>query len=525
MSRYHARGAALPLILLLVAGLLSMSVFALDAARLKSDAAQLKRATDAAALAVAQAAARDPDTDVQTLAERYVRSNLGTDAAQLSEDLLIQLSPVSNDEGKGYTVSARFAGTPFLTGASTQTVSVSSTAIARYLPLEVSLALPNTTSENTSNLAVLRRLGKHFAEKLVEEREKAWLAIVPYSGLVNVSPTYTNPATRTPRGPSAEHRQRLLQWATSSALRPVELTSLFRTGYSGLADARIPNRRANLLCLARGLSVGENYFWDEAPGGQFNRVYYRADLPVNGSPGADPISWIGPNPLLGQANGTNDTRWMVADKDCPSAPLLPLSKDLDKIGERLDQMTTRFNANYAIAMGWSAMALAPAFRGNLGWGLPDDLPGDFKQDNSGSYKTIVMLINTTGQRWFDTDAYNFNPGDGNGQLGTEFARSLVTSRFANLCDSFRKRKLRFFLIAIGVDGVQNDDLNASGPIDAFSHFKSLAGPGLSHCAEESSDITYLPGSDFNATEDEVKARLDKILEDIRQKSTFVQLIQ
>ncbi|GAB4063402.1 pilus assembly protein [Uliginosibacterium sediminicola] len=520
MMSKDCRGAALPLSLLLLAGVLSLSVFALDAARMKSDAAQLKRATDAAALAVAQAAARAPDTDVQTLAESYVRSNLGTDAAQLSEDLRIQLSPVSNAEGKGYTVSASFVSAPLLSGASTQTVSVSSTAIARYQPLEVSLVLPNTSSENDSNLAVLRRLGRHFAENLVDSRENAWLALVPYSQAVNVSVELGS------NGPGAEHALRLRQWAMASALRPVELTALFRSGYAGLTDRRIPDRRANLLCMYRGLNLGENYFWDQPPSGQF-RVYYRADLPENGSPGAPAISWIGPNPTFGQANGANDTRWMVADKGCPHAPLLPLSNDLDKIGERLDQMSTRFNVNYAIAMGWAAMALAPAFQGSSGWGLQNDLPGEFQDGNSGSYKTIVMLVNTTGQRWFDSDSYNAYVGqsiDGGTGQGSGASDPVITRRFARLCDSFRQRKLRFFLIAVGQDEIPNNDLGASGTIDGASQFRRIAGPGLTNCAEDKGDITYLSGFDFVAREGTIQDRLDEILKDIRQKSTYVRLI-
>ena len=528
MSRRHARGAAAPLQLLLITGLVTLAAFTLDGTRVKSDAAQLKRATDAAAMAVAQAAARDPKTDVQQIAKQYIQSNLGLDATQLAQELSITLSPVTTDEGKGYTVSASFASTPVLRGASTENVSVSSTAIARYAPVEVSLTLPNSLSENASNLAVLRRLGSHFAENLVKNREDAWLALVPYSQSVNVSPTYTNPETRTPRGPSAEHIQRLRQWAMSSALAPIELTTLWRSGKaSNLSDARIPDRRANLLCMYRGLNQRENYFWDSAPEGQF-RIYYRADLPENGSPGANPIFWTGPNPMFGQATGTNDTRWMVADKGCPSAPLLPLTNDLDKIEERLGQMSTRFNVNYAIAMGWSAMALSPAFRGTTGWGLQNDLPKNFSDENNNNYKAIVMLVNTTDQRWFDSDGYNAYIGkavDGQAPTGGENL-SLRTQRFAQLCDSFRKRKLRFFLIAVGVDEIANNDLGAEGTtVNGASMFRNIAGPGLAGCAEESTDITYLPGFDFIATETQIQDRLDKILDDIRQKTTFVRLIQ
>ncbi|WP_211090079.1 pilus assembly protein [Pseudothauera nasutitermitis] len=524
-ARRRLRGGALPFLLLLIGAGLTLAAYTTEGARLKSSAAQLKHATDAAAMAVTQAYAGDSGTDVQALAEKYVRANLGMDAIQLENGLDVALERVTRDDAKGFRVSATFRAEASMLGPGAD-VTVSSAAVALSKSLEVALALPNTGAENSSNLAVLRRLGKQFAENLVAGRNNAWLALVPYSQAVNVSPDYTNPTTRSPRGPSADHRQRLTQWAMSSALRPVELTSLFRTGYSGLHDARIPDRRANLLCMYRGLYRGENYFWDAAPSGQF-RIYYRHDLPVNGSPGADPISWVGPNPDFGQATGVNDTRSMVADKGCPSAPLLPLTNDLDKIEERLEQMSTRFNVNYAIAMGWSAMALAPAFRGAAGWNLEDDLPRDFDDDGGDTVKAIILLGNTTDQRWFDSDSYNAYVGEavqGCEELGCVHD-SVITQRFANLCKSFQARKLRFFLIVVGQDEIENNDLGAEGTVDGASEFRRIAGPGLEGCAEKSADLTYLSGYDFVAAEGRIQSRLDNIADELRQKSNFIRLIE
>lgn len=525
-SPHRQRGISAILLLLFIGGTLALIAFSSDSARISADAAQLKRATDAAAMAAALARAADPDAEIQRLSERYVGANLGLDEEQTSRQLAVIAEPVTREGDRGVRVSARFSARPLLSSSDDVQATVRSTAIAREKSLEVALALPNTSAETAANLAVLRRVTKNFASQLIaQQSDQTWLALVPYSQAVNVSPTYTNPSTRSPRGPSAEHIQRLRQWAAAGALNPVELTTLFRSGKaSSMADARIPDRRANLLCLYRGLQSGENYFWDEAPGGQF-KVYYRADLPENGSPGADPISWVGPNPLFGRATGTNDTRWMVADKGCPSAPLLPLTNDLDQIDERLEHLSARYNANYAIALGWSAMALSPAFRGSAGWNLPDDLPRNFRDDKNGSYKAVVMLVNTTGQRWMDTDGYNFETGQNSGSLGSEILRDQAASRFVALCNSFSQRKLRVFVIVVGVDGIANNDLGAEGTlINGVSAFRTIAGPGLARCAEEASDITYLSGADFTATEASLRERLDEILEDIRQKRSFVQLV-
>ena len=137
----------------------------------------------------------------------------------------------------------------------------------------------------------MRRLTREFASDVFGTRPdgRTWLALVPYSQSVNVY--------------DAEDSNRILRWATPAALRPVELRSLF-TRYAGLNDRRIPDRRANLLCMYRGLARGQNYFWDQAPSGQF-KIHYRHDLPQNGSPGA-----------LRRASVLN--RWQTASNPTPN---------------------------------------------------------------------------------------------------------------------------------------------------------------------------------------------------------------
>ncbi|MBT0570727.1 hypothetical protein KIK84_10330 [Curvibacter sp. CHRR-16] len=515
----YQQGGIAPLLLLLTGATLTLLVYATAGTRLKTDAAQLKRATDAAAMAVTQAYASDKKTDVQTLAEKYVRTNLGMDAQQLQNQLSVSVERVTRDDAQGFRVSATFHTEATALERSAD-VTVSSAAVGLYKAVEVSLALPNTTSETSSNLAVLRRLGMRFADQLVADRNNAWIALVPYSQSVNVSPDFTDPTTRTPRGPSAAHLARLRSWTTANALRPQRLQALFRTGFSGLSDARMPDRRANLLCLFRGLHQGENYFWDSAPGAQFG-VYYRHDLPENGSLGADPISWIGPDPTFGSISGALDTRFLVADRGCPAAPLLPLTNDLDKVQERLSQMSTRFNANYAIALGWSAMALAPAFRGSSGWGSTE-LPHDFDNEDGETVKAIVMLVNSTGQRWFDTDIYN---AWGEDFPASSNQNSTVSQRFSSLCDSFKKHKVRLFMVVVGKDEIENDDLNSSGTINAASAFRRIAGSALQACAQEDSDHTYMTAFDFVASEDRIQNQMDKIVEKLRQTSNFIRLIE
>jgi Flp pilus assembly protein TadG len=509
--RSRQRGSAALLLLLLLTGLVALAAFNSDSTRMSADAAQLKRATDAAALACAAALVEDENADLQQIAERYVRANLGMDDEQTGNALHITVTLGKNDGDSTVRVQADFSAQALLNDAGPQQVSVASTAAARQKSLEVALALPNTLNENSAELAVLRRLGKGFARELIGERDNTFLALVPYSQSVNVY--------------DAQNTGRIRNWASSGALNPVELTSLFRSGYGSLADRRMPDRRANLLCVYRGLNRGENYHWEQSPSGQF-QIYYRHDLPSNDLVyGIEPyeISWTGPNPDFGQATGVNDTRYLIADRGCPHAPLLPLSNDLAAIDARLEQMRSRFNTNYAIALGWSAMALAPSFRGGNGWGLQDDLPHDFDEDSSDHVKAIVFVVKSTGQRWFDSDSYNSYVGkkiDGDNDSGSS-NDSLITQRFRNLCTSLRARDIKVFLIVTGSDEAEDEN----GNITSASYFRQVAGPGLNVCAERNADQTYLKGSDFAASEGQIEDRLQEISSRLHVLSNDLRLIE
>lgn len=511
-------GGMAPFLALGLAGVMMAGAYVVDTSRMTSSAAQVKRATDAAALAVGMqrlADATTPQAVLERIAVEYVQNNLGMDSA-LRDTLdgdSIEVSLGRTQEGaQTYEVAAAFEASTILLRGAAATVNVRSVAEVFDRPAEIALILPNTLSETAAELSVLRRLSKRFATELLGEgggnkgQGNIWLSLVPYSQSVNVY--------------DEDDPSRIRRWATSKALRPVELTSLFRTGYRGLDDARIPDRRAKLLCMYRGMRLGDNYYWDEAPNGQFG-VYYRHDLPDNGSPGAAPISWVGPNPMLGLANGVNDTRWMVADRGCPQAALLPLTNDMDRIEQRLNEMDTRFNVNYAIAMGWGAVALSPAMRGQAGWG-DKELPLDFNEGEgeSSNTKAIVMLANTMGN-WFDTDSYNFGgPNDPAqkdvGQNGTDGAREAAKRRFVLLCESFRRRNLKFYFIGVR-------------PGDPEDHGRTLFGedaiPGLQICASDGGLLEFANASSFVDGEDEIQRRLDKIADDIKSKRSYVRLVE
>jgi len=513
------KGAGTAFLVFGTMALLVSGALVVDTLNATGDAAQIKRATDAAAWAIGNQVVVSHsenqsfnEQDMTELAYMYIAHNLGMNT-QLSSQITRENISVTRGEDDGaiqtYTVSVSFNTAPELLKINSIRQDIFSEVEVRTASLEVALAIPNTLSEGGPNMAALRRMGNSFAQALVSSNENAWLSLVPYSQSVNVY--------------DPDNANRIREWSSPGALNPVELTTLFQTGYGNLADRRLPDRRYNRLCLFRGLDRGDNYFWDEAPGGQFG-IHYRADLPVNSSINYN-VSWIGPNPMFGQAGGTNDTRFLIVDHGCPVAPLLPLSNDLNKISERLGEMTAGFNVNFAIAMGWAATTLAPEFRGEQGWGLPDSLPKDFSEGNSDRVKAIVLLVNSTDMRWFDSDGYNAYNGQAiDGCQGSTDGcndETLITQRFAELCDSFRARDLRFFLIATGSDDAEDEN----GQVPSASAFRRIAGTGLNKCAVKGSDLSYFNGANFVESENKMTERLASIVEELQQQSSFVRLIK
>ncbi|MGE0973144.1 hypothetical protein ACQFN5_28380 (plasmid) [Klebsiella sp. WOUb02] len=138
-----------------------------------------------------------------------------------------------------------------------------------------------------------------------------------------------------------------------------------------------------------------------------------------------------------------------------------------------------------------------------------------------------MLVNSSEMKWFDSDAYNAHVGktiDGCASDGSNCGNGdeLITQRFASLCSSFRNRDLRFFLIVTGNDEAEDEDGDA---ITSGSDFRRIAGPGLSECAVKSTDLTYYKGEDFTVSEQKITDRLNEIVQELRQESSFVRLIE
>ncbi|RRO07210.1 Tad domain-containing protein [Pectobacterium aquaticum] len=493
--------------------LLVTAAFIVDTSTATGDATQIKRATDAAALAVGHQATINGEEysqeETNKLAYDYVKNNLGMNRA-LSEKLAagdVSVTEGRNSETrKTYTVTVAFETKPSLLSLGARKQEVYSTSEVINRPTEIAFVMPVTGDMSEGDIRSLKSVSRSFVERMLSsadgKRDNLWLSLVPYSQSVSVY--------------DAEDANRIRRWAAPGALNPPELRSLFASGVvSSIADRRFPDRRANLLCMYRGLGREENFFWDEPPVGQF-KVYYRHDLPQNGSPGAPPISWRGPNPDFDDTNAV-DTRWIVADKGCPNAALMPLTNEESKLNQRIEQFSARFNVNYAIGMSWAGAALSPNMRGSDGWG-DATLPLDFNLDGNGDgQKVIVMMANTVGD-WFDTDSYNFNRNQFSGSSGSDVAREFAQQRFRDLCSSFRARNIKFYFVGIRPGDPEDFGRNL---------FDREATPGLLICTEGEKRMSFIDGAGFGAegVEDQLIQRLNRIAGQIETEGGYVRLVE
>ncbi len=202
------------MVLALVGGLLAAG-FAIDVLRMTGDAGQLKRATDAAALALGREYIRnskDFDTVGPTLAGDYVRANLGagSDLKATLED--VGLTKTVSGGNTILEVAARFTSQPTLSGQAPHAFTIRSAAEVHVGSIEVALVLPFTVDISRASMTVLTNLGKTFASDLMRDDAHVYVSVVPYYQRVNVY--------------DAKRRSRIRSWPRPEGLKPRELTNI-----------------------------------------------------------------------------------------------------------------------------------------------------------------------------------------------------------------------------------------------------------------------------------------------------------
>lgn len=503
-------GAAAPFAVLAFVGALMAISYAVDTTRMVNSSAQIKRATDAAAMAVGNSELLNNNegklSELQKLAYGYVRSNLGMDS-ELVEQIAqgqINVTRGKSEDGVTYSVSVALDAKSDLLGVGEQEQVISSTAEVVTQDTEVALVIPNSAgAASSANLSALRELSIDFMGELDVEEGNVWFSLVPFMSSVNVF--------------DSEDPDRIFRWSKEGALNPLELNSLFRSGsLRHLADPRSPDVITDRLCMFRGLGEEENFFWDESPTSQFG-VYYSAGSAV-GAP-APVIRWRGPNPILWPDTGGIDFREMWPQRGCPIAPLLPLTNDVDKLEARFDQMQpvdASYN-NLAIAMGWAGSTLAPNMRGTSGWG-DSELPLDFDE----GVKAIVLLFDADDYSG-DTNGYNRRIGESSGN-GTEGLYQFAKRRFEDLCRDFQAKNIKFFMIAAFPSGVVDGVVGNTTSDYLDGRFGSDVIPSLQICAGNGGALYAVETPSFSDGRSQIKQYLKDIAGKIRS-NYYVRLIK
>jgi len=511
VSLHRQRGNVAPMLILALAGGLIASAFAFDVMRLDANASQLKRAADAAVLAVGHAALENPDrsdTELGQLAEQYVHANPGLDRRLANEIAAGSITLTRSDDGNRtlFAVQVEVDTRGALSGEALDTgeqhLTVTSRAEVIRDPLEVALMLPNSRAENGRHMAALRRLAHDVSAQLLEgdTREDTWVALVPYAQAVNVF--------------DADHPDRVLDWSDPATWRPAGESNLiawfWRQGYRGLIDPLMPDRQMNLLCLGRGLLPGQNYAWQQPPDASFE-IYYRFELPSNGASRAYPDA-----PRIPR---DNDNRAMIADYGCPRAPVLPLSDDQRAIDARLSQMQAHFVINLGIAMGWAGMTLAPEMGGVDGWG-EHDRPLDFAADH---HKAVVVLNSVFSS--LDSDSYNYPQGKNSAirtpgnQMAVE--AGVMAERIASLCASFEARDIKLYYLGLDRPPAVDPSNPIAGP--AYQAFRQQVIPTLTRCAD--GDLHEVRADGFASAEASMGDYLSDIVADLQHRRSSVRLIE
>lgn len=512
--RDESGSGAVTAVFLLIAGI-ALAAFAVDATRVSSDGARLKQATDAAAQAVAMEAAKDSETDVAAMAERYVAVNLGLDREQLSRDLTVSVEPVTWKEYEGYRVKASFRALPSLLGGRGRTVEMSSAAVAIYNPLEVAFVVPSTMNESARDIEAIRDIGTDFYDELIDGRADRWMALVPYSDGVNVWDDKKGVA-------------RIRSWALPDRIEPTWFRYIKQDGgVSNMVSPRMPDVRKKILHVRRGMLAGEVFDWTKPPAQSFEisaQTCAGGNCIMSNFPGGWPyIEWRGPViPSLGDGlSGPTDQRYIAADNTVPLTALLPLTDSREDFVARLDKMIPdhaeiNHAMNMNIAMGWGAMALSPGFRGIDGWGDLDH-PRDFSEDGKSTVKAIVMLANLNGNLLdIDMDSNNFYLDiaalGGKTEVNDD---DFVRQRIEDLCDSFRKHQDFYFYMLL---------IPPSNYEAGKQRYDELS-PTLLACGRNSGDVSELKTPSFADGKEAVIDRLNQIAADLENKSSYARLIE
>lgn len=503
-------GGIAPFVALGLAGVMFAGAYVVDATRMTTSAAQLKRATDAAAMAVAMDSMEQSGQSAQQLnqlAEQYVRSNLGMDSRLNSQIEDIQVATGRSGIGWTYRVSLQLNPVSPLLGAVSEPIHVHSTAYAEMPKTEIALVLPGPEGNNfRSNSRALAEIINEFVDEMfvgavADTKPNLRIGVVPYGVGVNVSLGQKRRATPL-------RVERLRKWVSTRYLKsppanvftpnPEVIYFDWRDTtprVDGFDHPLIPDNRVNKLCITDEREVPNRFYWRDSAIEAF-----RLNNPV--------IFHSPENPYI-RMNRIGEPHYLLNTKNCPEAIVLPLEESREKIKKAVMDNTDYQigNVNYGSGLVWAGRVLSPDMRGDAGWG-DDVYPLDFEE----SKKYIIMLAVDAG----------YGSDDVQKAAGSPYTESNAISRFSALCQEYTENNIETNLIVFyeGSSDQREEEAREDTP------FYQTIGNPMKLCTNGDERISYVNGSSFSSDKvrEILRQKLKNIADDILKTSNQVRLI-
>ncbi len=385
-----SRGAAILMIGLAIIPLALALGLVIDSTRSYTAHNRLQAAVDAAALAAANSI-EDEEEAMEAAASMFFDSNYPDN--YLGGDLT-NFTAVFNEDSGEVTVTARvLLPTTFLRVAGKDNVTIDATAAAltQTSGLELALVVDVTGSMDgtvggVKKIDSLKTASTILLDTLYGEEdivEDLFVALIPYSGAVNVGPGRTDLVTGLNQGAFAPE------------------------AWGGCVEAREDG-----LDQTDGPPNGS--------GGKFGpynfRIFNEAFFPFFGNSG---------------------------NLFCPDEPITPLESSRQTIEDKVNALNASGATLTNIGMVWGWRAISPIWRGEWGNDIPNDRPLDY--DVEGNVKAIVFMTDGLASV-FNYTAYGLRSEERLGTSNFDLANQEVDSRLLTVCNSMKEQGIQVFTI-------------------------------------------------------------------------------
>lgn len=333
---------------------------AIDVLRITNAKATLQGAADAAVLS---AASLNNSTDVNSITQSYIESNLPSNDIWDSLSVAVVTSDITSSSREIEIAASATVPSTFLSiaGIDSTEINVISSAAQQATNFEISLVLDISSSMSGNKLTSLKKAAQDFVTKVLDEETSEGLVsinLIPYGGTVNIGSFYDKYVISSSGDDYIDADDVMIDPSESDYTDDdfEELAFLF------------PNEDEN---PSKCIEYRHSDYDDAAFSGAG-----RSQLP-------DFYVWWDGNP------------W------CPTeeSEIFLNSKDADEINDRLDDMTLSDGTGSDIGLLWGVKTLSPSFAGQLGGDFndgEDKRPAPYDDEET---EKILVFMTDGGITW------------------------------------------------------------------------------------------------------------------------------